>query len=234
VTTPLTDGARADGRHTDGPHADGAQTDGGRVTPSVASSVPPGHGPVPALPDPQPRVRHTARWVALGVLVIAAGLVAVLATRPPASVSEVSSPLVGKVAPAVTGVTVKGARFALPRAPGHFVVVNFFASWCVPCQTEGPALVQFEFEHQRAGDASMVSVVFTDTAGAAARYQSQLGATWPTLSDPGGELALRFGVRAPPSTFVIAPDGRVVAFIVAPVTAADLDGIIAEAKATHA
>jgi len=41
-------------------------------------------------------------------------------------------------------------------------------------------------------------------------------------------------VRAPPSTFVIAPDGRVVAYIVAPVTAADLDQIIADAKATHA
>jgi peroxiredoxin len=41
-------------------------------------------------------------------------------------------------------------------------------------------------------------------------------------------------VRAPPTTFVIAPDGRVAAAIVAPVTAADLDQIIAKAKATHA
>jgi cytochrome c biogenesis protein CcmG/thiol:disulfide interchange protein DsbE len=141
---------------------------------------------------------------------------------------------VGKAAPIIAGTTVQGSRFALPRAPGHFVVVNFFASWCVPCQTEGPAFVQFQFEHHKRGDASMLSVVFDDTPGAAANYQAQIGATWPTLVDPGGRLALRFGVRAPPSTFVIAPDGRVVAFIVAPVTAADLDHVIAEAKATHA
>jgi cytochrome c biogenesis protein CcmG/thiol:disulfide interchange protein DsbE len=171
--------------------------------------------------------------VAISVLVVGAGLIAVLATRPPAAVVEVQSPLVGKVAPAIAGTTIQGTHLSLPRAPGKFLVVNFFASWCEPCQSEGPNLVQFQFQHQRAGDASMVSVVFDDTEGEAARYQESLGATWPTFIDPGGALALAYGVRAPPSTFVIAPDGRVVAYIIAPVTAADLDGIIAKAKALH-
>jgi cytochrome c biogenesis protein CcmG/thiol:disulfide interchange protein DsbE len=204
----------------------------------TGSTAGPTDAPAPAPPagaEVRPvRPRHTARWVAIGVLVIAAGLVAVLATRPQASVSEVYSPLVGKQAPVVSGTTVHGTRFTLPARPGHFVVLNFFASWCAPCQSEAPNLVQFQFEHQQAGDASMVSVVFDDTPKVAGDYQAQIGATWPTLADPGGELALAYGVRAPPSTFVIAPDGRVVAYIVAPVTAADLDHIIAEAKATHA
>jgi len=178
--------------------------------------------------------RHTARWVGLGVLAVAAGLVAVLATRPPAAVSEVQSPLVGKPAPPVAGTTVTGTRYAPAPVPGRYTVVNFFASWCEPCRTEGPDLVRFQFEHQAAGDASLVSVVFDDTVGAARAYQSELGATWPTLDDPGGRLALSFGVRAPPSTFVIAPDGRVVAYIVAPVSASDLDRIIADARAAHA
>jgi cytochrome c biogenesis protein CcmG/thiol:disulfide interchange protein DsbE len=181
-----------------------------------------------------PAVSHTARWVALSVLVVGAGLVAVLATRPPAAVVEAQNPLVGKAAPAIAGVTLGGTHFSLPRVPGHYVVVNFFASWCEPCQTEGPNLVQFEFEHQRAGDASMLSVVFDDTQSAARAYQADLGATWPTLADPGGTLALSFGVRAPPTTFIIAPDGRVVASIIAPVAAADLDRFIAKAEAEHA
>lgn len=177
---------------------------------------------------------HTARWVGVGVLVVAAGLVAVLATRPPAAVSEVQSPLVGAQAPPVRGLTVEGTPYALAHHPGSYVVLNFFASWCEPCQQEGPELVKFAFDHHRSGDASMVSVVFDDTAGAARSYQATLGATWPTLADPGGGLALSFGVRAPPSTFVIAPDGRVVAYIVAPVTAADLDAVIASAKRSGA
>ena len=79
-----------------------------------------------------------------------------------------------------------------------------------------------------------MSVVFDDTTAAARTYQATLGATWPTLADPKGELALSYGVRAPPSTFLIAPDGRVVAYLVAPVTAAGLDALIARAKATGA
>jgi cytochrome c biogenesis protein CcmG/thiol:disulfide interchange protein DsbE len=172
--------------------------------------------------------------VAAGVLVVTAGLVAVLATRPPASVAEVQSPLVGKQAPPIAGTTLSGEGYSLPREPGHYVVVNFFASWCEPCQQEGPALSQFAYEHSRTGDASMLSVVFDDTDSAARSYQATLGATWPSLADPGGRVALSFGVRAPPSTFVIAPDGRVVAYVIAPVTAADLDRIVDQAKAARA
>ena len=157
-----------------------------------------------------------------------------LATRPPAAVSEVQSPLVGTPAPAVRGITVDGTAFALPRPPGAYVVLNFFAGWCEPCQTEGPELVRFAFQHQQSGDARVVSVVFDDTASAARSYQATLGATWPTLADPRGTIALSYGVRAPPSTFLIAPDGRVVAYIVSPVTAAQLDGLIARAKAAGA
>jgi cytochrome c biogenesis protein CcmG/thiol:disulfide interchange protein DsbE len=173
------------------------------------------------------------RWLAGAVLVVMAGLVAVLATRPPAGVAEVQSPLLGQAAPAVSTTTLGGSHFALPARPGHYVVLNFFASWCEPCQQEGPELVRFAFEHARAGDAAMVSVVFDDTDGAARAYQAQLGATWPTLSDPGGAIALRYGVRAPPSTFLIAPDGRVVAYLVAPVSAGDLDHLLARAEASH-
>ena len=180
------------------------------------------------------RRSHRARWVAVGALVVTAGLVAVLATRPPASVAEVQSPLVGKTAPPIAGTTLSGSAYRLPLRPGRYVVVNFFASWCEPCQQEGPALAQFAYAHGRVGDASMLSVVFDDTDSAAHTYQSMLGATWPTLADPGGKLALSFGVRAPPSTFVIAPDGRVVAYVVAPVTASDLDRIIDQAKAARA
>jgi cytochrome c biogenesis protein CcmG, thiol:disulfide interchange protein DsbE len=185
------------------------------------------------LPEPD-RNRHTARWVAVTILVVAAGLIAVLATRPPAAVDEVQNPVVGKMAPPLSGPTLTGGSFSLARHPGKFVVVSFFASWCEQCQAEGPELVKFQFEHQRSADATVLSVVFSDSLADARASQAQLGVTWPTLTDSGGTIALGYGVRQLPSTFLIAPDGNVVAAVVAPVTADDLDQLIAKAKAEHA
>lgn len=185
------------------------------------------------LPTPVARGGHTARWVAVTVLVIAAGLTAVLAASPSSTVAEAQSTLVSKQAPIIAGTTVDGTHFSLPAAPGKYIVLNFFASWCVPCTEEGPELVAFQFDHQSAGDATMVSVVFDDTPSAARLYQETIGATWPTLADAGGKLALDYGVEGQPTTFIIAPDGRVVAHIVAPVTASELNQLIAEAKASH-
>ncbi|MHB1709830.1 MAG: TlpA family protein disulfide reductase [Acidimicrobiales bacterium] len=177
--------------------------------------------------------RHRARWIGIAVLVVAAGLIAVLAASPSATVADVQSPLVGHMAPQITGTTLSGSEFSLPKAPGHYVVLNFFASWCAPCQQEGPSFVAFQFQHRQSGDASMVSVVFGDTLPAARAYQSTLGVTWPTLADSSGKLAVAFGVSARPTTFVIAPDGRVVRNIVGPVTAAYLDRVISAAKVSR-
>ena len=178
--------------------------------------------------------RHTARWVAVGVLVITAGLVAVLATRPPAALDAVQNPVVGRVAPPIGGETLAGTHYSLPRAPGKFVVVSFFASWCEQCQEEAPELVKFQFQHQASGTATMLSIMFSDSESDARKSQAQFGVTWPTLVDGGGTIALDFGVRELPSTFIIAPDGHVVASFIAPVTANLLDEYIAKATAEHA
>jgi peroxiredoxin len=168
----------------------------------------------------------------VAVLVIAAGLTAVLATRPQATTAQAASPLLGKQAPSIAGITVDGTHFTLPAQPGKYIVVNFFASWCEPCQQEEPNLVQFQYQHQRAGDASVVSVMIQDTVSAARSFQRSQGAIWPAMADPHGSIRLDYGVGSPPSTFVIAPDGRVVADYLGPVTVKDLDSVIQRAKAS--
>ena len=77
----------------------------------------------------------------------------------------------------------------------------------------------------------MVSVVFNDTTAAARQYQAKVGVTWPTLADADGALALAYGVRENPTSYVIAPNGRVVASVLGGVTAGGLDQIIGKAEA---
>ena len=157
--------------------------------------------------------------------------VALLATRPPAAATEVYTPLLGKPAPTITGTTITGRSFRLAAYRGRWVVLNFFASWCPPCQQEEPNLVTFAYQHRATGDAALIGVVYDDTTANARAFERSAGATWPTVVDPGGQIALRYGVRGPPETFLISPSGQVVAHLDAAVTVADLDQQIAAARA---
>ena len=173
--------------------------------------------------------RHRVRWIALAV---GTGLIAVmllLATAPPTTQYEADSPLIGHRAPAVSGRTLIGQPFHLGALRGHFVVIDFFASWCVPCRTEQAQLVRFA-EHPRAG-AELVGVVFHDSGDSIRSLLGPWIGLYPVLADPGGTIALNYGVDNPPSKYVIDPRGSVVAKIIGPVTAAGLDAVIKRAQA---
>jgi cytochrome c biogenesis protein CcmG, thiol:disulfide interchange protein DsbE len=177
------------------------------------------------------RGRHTARWIAGFVLVVIAAMVVLLATRPPAAATEVWTPLLGKTAPNIVGTTVTGQSFDLHSYRGRWVFVNFFATWCPPCQQEEPNLVTFAYEHRAPGDAALVSVVYNDTPANARSFDTSNGATWPAVIDPGGQISIHYGVSGPPETFLISPTGIVVAHLDSSVTAGDLDQQLASARA---
>ena len=174
------------------------------------------------------RKRHLIRWIAGLVLVALAAVGIVLATRTPQEATAVQSPLLGRTAPPITGTNLSSAgRVDLASLRGHYVVVNFFASWCVPCQQEAPDLSRFSYQQtHKAGGADMVSVVFHDTTATAHSFLVSNGNLWPAVSDPGGAIAESYGVTSPPTTFVIDPSGRVAAVLVGPTTESNLDAFV--------
>ena len=98
------------------------------------------------------RVRHPVRWVATGVLVVTAGLVAVLASRTPAGVAEVQSPLVGKEAPALSGTILTGGRFVLP------IIQDYAFMSLEPIQIEVPLHDALSSENIRVNVPSVFTV----------------------------------------------------------------------------
>ena len=158
---------------------------------------------------------------------VVALLVVVLATRDPSSARATRSPLIGRLAPATAGTTLDGQPVAIDDFRGRWVMVNFFASWCIPCQTEHPQLVAFSAAHQAAGDAVILGVTFDDEAGDARRFFAENGGDWPVIDDPDNSIGVAYGVAQVPETFVVSPNGTVVQRFAGAVTRADLDELIA-------
>lgn len=164
------------------------------------------------------RIRRPTLIVAVVVGLIMVVFVAVLATRSVQPGTVTSTPLNGQIAPEISGVDITtGQRVSLAAERGHYVVVTFFASWCAPCTTETPQLVAFLFA-ERSIHASVLGVTYDDSAGNARSFLKRLGATWPAVTDTNGSVAANYGVSDPPESFVVAPNGRVVAKITGGVT----------------
>jgi cytochrome c biogenesis protein CcmG/thiol:disulfide interchange protein DsbE len=174
--------------------------------------------------------RRTAPWIAGAVGVVVVLLIVVLATRVPSAAKPVPSPIVGKPVPELVGVTIDGQRFDIDDHRGKFVVVNFFATWCVPCIQEHPELVAFDEAHRARGDVVVVSVAFNDTEAAIRDFFARRGGDWPVIGGDTGSAVLDFGVSGVPESYVVSPGRQVVAKFIG-VTQAGLDEVIADVSA---
>jgi cytochrome c biogenesis protein CcmG/thiol:disulfide interchange protein DsbE len=175
-------------------------------------------------------MRRTVKIASLGVLVVVVAFSIFLATRQPAvDATSAPSPLLGKAAPALSGRELGGGTFALAKDRGDVVVVNFWSSWCAPCVQEAPNLSTFAWQ-QRLDHVKVVGVVFNDTLPAAAAFAAHYGSLYPSIDDPNGALANRYGVTSPPTTFVIDARGRVAATLLGAVSVAQLDRVLARVR----
>jgi cytochrome c biogenesis protein CcmG/thiol:disulfide interchange protein DsbE len=114
-----------------------------------------------------------------------------------------------------------GQHISLTQYAGHPLILNFFASWCEPCQRETPLIAQFYRSHRHS--VIIVGVDVNDTSSAGLAFARKMGVAYPVASDPAPmTMALNYGVAALPQTFFLNAQHRVVKRIIQAVTLADL------------
>lgn len=135
--------------------------------------------------------------------------------------------VVGNLAPELVGRTTAGDSFDLDRLRGQWVVVNFFATWCPPCVQEHPELVRFSESNE--GRATVVSVAYDDTPEKIEEFFATHGGDWPVIASDTG-ASVEYGVVKLPESFLVDPEGTVVAKLAGGVTAEQLERRIARAE----
>ena len=133
------------------------------------------------------------------------------------------------VAPVLQGETLAGGTLVPSDYAGRVLVVNLWATWCGPCQREQPIL---SAAHADAGPdvAFFLGIDERDDSAAALAWVERFDVRYPSLSDPSGYLAYRFGVPFLPATIVIDAEGRLRYRVVGEIDRETLDRLVREAS----
>jgi cytochrome c biogenesis protein CcmG/thiol:disulfide interchange protein DsbE len=144
---------------------------------------------------------------------------------PGAAVQEVSGRM-----PVLEGADLAGGTLTSSDYAGRVVVVNFWATSCAPCRREQPILSAAQ---SRAGDDGpfFIGVNHREGEDAARAYLDEFDVRYPSLGDPAGDIAYRFGVPFLPTTVVIDADGRLRYRIAGAIDEETLDDLLSRVTA---
>ena len=162
-----------------------------------------------APPAPSPWVpRIAALTVGLAVVLVLALFVWGLGRRGtvgPVPVSARSAPDFGVTLFGQPGGAVGAWR--LSEQAGRPVVVNFWASWCIPCEDEAPVLERVAVRYRER--VSLIGLDVQDTEENARAFLARFRITYPNAPDPGGRISVDYGMSGVPESYFIGHDGRI-------------------------
>ena len=148
------------------------------------------------------------RWHILLILLIVLGIPWIWMNRVPVAAQTdftTPQPAVNHPAPDFTLPTLEGGEFQLSAQQGTPIVLNFWATWCGPCQNEMPALQQASERFQ--GRVKIIGVDLGEGRAVVKRFVDDMGVTFPIPLDSEFAVGERYSVRGLPTTYFIDRNG---------------------------
>jgi cytochrome c biogenesis protein CcmG/thiol:disulfide interchange protein DsbE len=178
--------------------------------------------------DPGEEKSSARRWGVILAWVFVLGLLLVVGIM---LIRTQKGPIgVGDEVPDLTLTTFDGDLIPFEDLAGEVVVINFWASWCKPCEQEAAELEQAYQMYKEEG-VVFLGVDYVDTETEARQYLEKFGITYPNGPDLGTRISQAFRIRGVPETYIMGPDGRLAAVKIGPYTSLEeivrqIDGVL--------
>jgi cytochrome c biogenesis protein CcmG/thiol:disulfide interchange protein DsbE len=177
-----------------------------------AAPSPPIEAPTPVTPT-QATPEVSARSARVVALVVGAAMLALLALmvwgigkRAEGTVGNV--PVASRAAPAFAIPLLDGQTFDLAATRGKPVLINFWASWCIPCEDEAAVLEQASRQYR--DRVTFIGVNVQDTEQNARDFLRRFGVTYPNGQDQSGAIAVEYGMSGVPESYFVDRNGMLV------------------------
>jgi cytochrome c biogenesis protein CcmG/thiol:disulfide interchange protein DsbE len=174
------------------------------------------------------RVFIFGRNFSMGALIAWIGIFALLTLLAFGLLRNQEGPVkVGETVPTFTLTTFDGEQISLADFKDKVVVLNFWASWCKPCEEEAADLEAAWRIYQPEGEVVFLGVDYVDTEPEAKAYLEKFDITYPNGPDLRTKISQAFHIRGVPETYIIGKDGKLAAFKISPfLSLAEIQGMI--------
>ena len=154
----------------------------------------------------QPIVPPQKRRLGVGAIVLLVMIAALAVIVALALARRQQGPLVTGSAPDFSVTTFTGDTIRLSDMRGQVVLVNFWASWCLPCREEAPAL-EAVWQQYREQGVMVVGIAWSDIENDTLAFIDEFRMTYPNAPDLGTRIGDDYGIRAVPETYIVDQQG---------------------------
>ena len=165
-------------------------------------------------------------WGQIAIFALVLGLLALVAFQMRRNGPLAAGPVgAGEMAPTFEITTFDGQTLKLADLRGQVVVVNFWASWCIPCEQEAAELENTWRRYKDKG-VVFIGVDYVDTETAAKAFMQRFDITYPNGPDLGTRISQAYRIKGVPETYVVDKTGRLASVKIGPFQQGEMAGVI--------